>query len=1651
MPNSSMMRHYDDEFRYDSGHNDTVSTAPPLFDHKSAGGTVNTRRASDSEPEFSHLTTSTVGTAGTVSKGMAQIGRGLHVAKAAKGGDGNDNYHDNPRDRDNRLDIDFSHHDNTHSHEADNEAEHVGGIHSAPWLEELQDEWPEISNDGWVDDGEHNTSNEQREHERVSSVKSSGSVLASTTKQSSSVKANTPAWKQLLNQEHHENARRQENRTLQRIFLPPTLGKRVDLGVIAEHTETEDTNTQGGSSPTEPEEHYSDEVSMADQMAQLSLNRTPELGPQDSPSRSKSASPLKLFSKHDTYTHSRFEGLLPQLEGDSSSSGVDQSSFDSNRFASDRSFQQQQQKMPVRQNQPSESQDYLNNADDLFNRIKQANFAQFEPNESDGYDESSEWDSHRDSLNRSYQKHDYQSSGSNQHDSHSSQDNGGNGDNGENNNGTTQHNFTYFNSVKQRHEVGNDSLGANIKTHDFAQTGFGHNPSSNLEAEFGAGTTGTGDVSNAMGSSARTDLKSEQPLSLPKTRQPQTQPQTLSSQPSHTTFSSGFTITSDKMASVHTTASSRHLGLKKKASLQDLETIVSAIGREKMVPVVGPGDIHNRQGRKSMMGFISKDEVEDLLQDRVGQMDYDINQGRWVRRGEDDTSDDRIMPLRNVDEEDEEDYGEGSSHAHGDDGEDDDSESEDPFAGIEDLSVSEESQAGGPLATTNEEVLAKFAESTASPARPNANANVRVASSVIQTETNPEGLIQFGHTGTVPPRYEPSSNQTIKSAKEGRAEAAAHYKAYELQQKEDQSILAQALTRTGLSPRRHISKSRSVELSPCHKDSKKVRQQSPGNSDTTVTETTESADPSPSSSVLYHGRDEEEQQQQFLEEEEPQFGGVRVEQEGGFNIYDVDADMDNSGLGAAGEDSQHYNSHISMSRQAAFQSYLQREGPSMYGKLDDFDQSSLSSINGTMHTSTPDMNTSKIPYSYPKSTLNSLRKGLSSTHGILTPPSVGRVPGKPISMKSASKSKKDKGKGKEADTSRASMRPTSAFSSDSSAGAAEVTAAEVVPNRTTVLHENTRHNNGENSTFPSVNNSIIGDFHLPSEGQHNSVYMDQSKASFKLGDVAAKRGVNQQHEAEMEGQHGPANSVATQALVKALQELNPREQAWHKVRHLDIKGRGLVSLQDLNRICRSLTDLRAAENKLTNLAGISTQLRVLMLSHNLLEKTVSFLDFKNLQELDLSHNPSIGSLSSLRHLNSLRVLKVDNCGLDSLEPLSKMEGLMHLSANHNHLSNTLNLDEFRWSSMEQLYLNHNELVTVYGVESLHNLLILGLNHNYLTRFKPGSPLATVNGIAVGISKLSLADDVKRPRLRRLMVSGNKLSELDISLCYRLMVCKAEHNQLEAVKGVENCPELITLSMGGQRVPLGNLDSANDVRDLLLVGTKILDFPLSTPFMNLNRLDLSNCGLKSLPANFACLCMNVRVLNLNFNELEDLTPLMVIPKLTHLFLVGNRIPRDSASLRALISELGFLRALDTRNNPETEDFYPDLMSVMGSRGVNGKSISIQYTNTQTAEFEKAWQETDTKFVRNLKAHDRETYEDRVLYQTQAMLRVHNKGGLLYWMDGVLLGKDPKYIESYKKHAAKCWAAREKRRKQEDAEERASASRDASVEGEAYGFI
>jgi len=90
-------------------------------------------------------------------------------------------------------------------------------------------------------------------------------------------------------------------------------------------------------------------------------------------------------------------------------------------------------------------------------------------------------------------------------------------------------------------------------------------------------------------------------------------------------------------------------------------------------------------------------------------------------------------------------------------------------------------------------------------------------------------------------------------------------------------------------------------------------------------------------------------------------------------------------------------------------------------------------------------------------------------------------------------------------------------------------------------------------------------------------------------------------------------------------------------------------------------------------------------------------------------------------------------------------------------------------------------------------------------------------------------------------------------------------------------------------------------------------------LNLQRLELASMGLKELPSDFGQLTPNMRSINLNFNSLRDLRPLLNIKRLSELLLVGNKLERLRANAMVL-GKLGTLSKLDWRDNPLSMRFY-----------------------------------------------------------------------------------------------------------------------------------
>jgi hypothetical protein len=162
---------------------------------------------------------------------------------------------------------------------------------------------------------------------------------------------------------------------------------------------------------------------------------------------------------------------------------------------------------------------------------------------------------------------------------------------------------------------------------------------------------------------------------------------------------------------------------------------------------------------------------------------------------------------------------------------------------------------------------------------------------------------------------------------------------------------------------------------------------------------------------------------------------------------------------------------------------------------------------------------------------------------------------------------------------------------------------------------------------------------------------------------------------------------------------------------------------------------------------------------------------------------------------------------------------------------------------------------------------------------------------------------------------------------RLESLYADRNSLTNVAGLEGLHHLWTLSVRDQSLrtdpnseaSVGNFLKNLDVRNLYISLNISRGIELSQHLLNLQRLELASMGLKELPENFGQLTPNIRSINLNFNSIKDLRPLLNIKRLNELLLAGNKLARLRTNAMVL-GKLTTLTKLDWRDNPLTARFY-----------------------------------------------------------------------------------------------------------------------------------
>lgn len=163
-----------------------------------------------------------------------------------------------------------------------------------------------------------------------------------------------------------------------------------------------------------------------------------------------------------------------------------------------------------------------------------------------------------------------------------------------------------------------------------------------------------------------------------------------------------------------------------------------------------------------------------------------------------------------------------------------------------------------------------------------------------------------------------------------------------------------------------------------------------------------------------------------------------------------------------------------------------------------------------------------------------------------------------------------------------------------------------------------------------------------------------------------------------------------------------------------------------------------------------------------------------------------------------------------------------------------------------------------------------------------------------------------PRLESLYVDRNSLTNVDgLEDLHHLRTFSARDQSSRGDPNAETC--------------VGNFLRNPDVRNLYMSLNITRGIELSQHLLNLQRLELASMGLKELPDDFGQLTPNIRSINLNFNSIKDLRPLLNIKRLNELLLAGNKLARLRTNAMVL-GKLTTLTKLDWRDNPLTVRFY-----------------------------------------------------------------------------------------------------------------------------------
>jgi Leucine-rich repeat (LRR) protein len=382
-------------------------------------------------------------------------------------------------------------------------------------------------------------------------------------------------------------------------------------------------------------------------------------------------------------------------------------------------------------------------------------------------------------------------------------------------------------------------------------------------------------------------------------------------------------------------------------------------------------------------------------------------------------------------------------------------------------------------------------------------------------------------------------------------------------------------------------------------------------------------------------------------------------------------------------------------------------------------------------------------------------------------------------------------------------------------------------------------------------------------------------------------------------------------LVKALQDRYSNELFWHTLTSIDLRGAKLSSLHLLDVLCPAAIMINVDGTDLDYLDVVPKNTRILLVGNNELSSMGRpFYRMEHLEVLDVSQN-NFKTLAEFLRMPHLRSLEADRNQIESIElPLGAALRVSNLSLRWNQLSGDIVLQKINFANLRTLSLAGNRITSIEGLNNYPLLETLDLSHNKLRSFELDfgetqvSKLKKVNLEYNKLTKFSVKSPT--PSLDILCLARNRLSGDKIKLVSANHVSLFDVRKQSSPAGT-SMDNFIPFTKEGQ------------IQHLLMGETHLTSFVQQEALHFVETLEIADCGLAQLPANFKLVFPKLRVLNANFNAITSIELLSRYSSLVILLVAGNALKRMRSTARTVTS-MPALRAVDFRGNVFSAGWY-----------------------------------------------------------------------------------------------------------------------------------